>query len=69
MDSIPALIISGQIKRETCKTCVGLPHLRLGVTRYAPSGSAEEVFRALGLDTAHLRQSIANFQEQAAPVR
>ncbi len=38
-----------------------LPHLRLGVERYAPSGNAASVFDSQRLDTAGLRSRIEEF--------
>ena len=38
-----------------------IPHLRLGVHEYAPSGNAEEVYRAMGIDAAGIESSVRAF--------
>ncbi|MEM7168510.1 MAG: transketolase [Planctomycetota bacterium] len=41
-----------------------IPHLRLGVKQYAPSGSAESVYRSAGLDADGIRDSVMKFAKQ-----
>ncbi|HIA27125.1 MAG TPA: transketolase [Planctomycetes bacterium] len=43
-----------------------LPHLRLGVEEYAPSGTAEEVYRHCGLDSTNIRKRIQSFALQTS---
>lgn len=43
-----------------------VPHLRLGVEKYAPSGSAEAVYRAAGLDAEGIRESVRKFAQSCA---
>lgn len=38
-----------------------MPHLRLGVERYCPSGSAEAVYASQGLDAKGIAESVATF--------
>ncbi|MFQ5654816.1 MAG: transketolase [Planctomycetota bacterium] len=38
-----------------------LPHLRIGIERYAPSGTSEELYRSAGMDTEELRRRIGAF--------
>jgi transketolase len=42
---------------------VAIPHLRLGVERYSPSGSAEAVYASQGLDSAGIERRITEFRE------
>ena len=46
-----------------------LPHLRLGVTEYAPSGSAEEVYAAMGIDVPGITESVRSFAGNPVPSR
>ena len=46
-----------------------LPHLRLGVERYSPSGNAEDLFREAGLDAASIAQRVREFAGSRAAVR
>jgi len=45
------------------------PHLRLGVTEYAPSGSAEEVYAAMGIDVPGITESVRSFAGNPVPSR
>lgn len=38
-----------------------LPHLRLGVTKYQPSGTAEDVYRHAGIDAAGIEARVREF--------
>ncbi len=46
-----------------------IPHLRLGVTQYAPSGTAEDVYRAMGIDAAGIESSVRGFAGNPIPAR
>lgn len=46
-----------------------VPHLRLGVESYASSGSADDLFREAGLDSASIARRVREFAGQGVVVR
>ncbi len=46
-----------------------MPHLRIGVESYSPSGTAEDVYRAANIDSGSIERRVREFAGNPVPIR